>query len=133
MEFRQHCGSWAGVGENLAKGVVDAGAVDMWYNEISYSPGGQGAIQQFDMNTGHYTQLVWQSTTAVGCGTNGDLLVCEYGPAGNMVGAFGNEVRPLVNPPPQCVKPVVSAPPGGASGGAQQQQQQGGISFMIGI
>ena len=50
---------------------------------------------------GHYTQLVWSSTTAVGCGVshcainspfggfnNGeyDLVVCQYTPAGNFVG-----------------------------------------------
>ncbi|KAH6602987.1 hypothetical protein BASA61_000555 [Batrachochytrium salamandrivorans] len=38
---------------------------------------------------GHYTQLVWPSTTAVGCGVarnnDGQYLVCHYNPAGNVI------------------------------------------------
>ncbi|HVU53548.1 MAG TPA: CAP domain-containing protein [Puia sp.] len=39
---------------------------------------------------GHYTQVIWKSTTSVGCAlaTNGktDYLVCRYSPAGNIIG-----------------------------------------------
>lgn len=40
---------------------------------------------------GHYTQLVWKSTTEVGCGKavcadNSQIWVCNYTPAGNYVG-----------------------------------------------
>jgi uncharacterized protein YkwD len=39
---------------------------------------------------GHYTQMVWKNTTAVGCAlaSNGhtDYLVCRYSPAGNIMG-----------------------------------------------
>jgi pathogenesis-related protein 1 len=43
---------------------------------------------------GHYTQIVWRSTTLVGCGVatcqNGnfktDIWICNYSPAGNYVG-----------------------------------------------
>jgi len=39
---------------------------------------------------GHYTQIIWKNTTAVGCAlaSNGktDYLVCRYSPAGNVVG-----------------------------------------------
>jgi hypothetical protein len=39
---------------------------------------------------GHYTQIVWRNTTAVGCalvgnGTN-DYLVCRYSTPGNIYG-----------------------------------------------
>lgn len=41
---------------------------------------------------GHYTQLVWRSTTTVGCavavcdGTREQIWVCQYQPPGNWVG-----------------------------------------------
>lgn len=40
---------------------------------------------------------MWKNTTAVGCGAadcsdKGWLLVCEYDPAGNVVGDFGGNV-----------------------------------------
>lgn len=39
---------------------------------------------------GHYTQMVWYSTTQVGCAVsranNRDFLVCRYAPIGNWVG-----------------------------------------------
>merc|ERR1711870_97989 len=65
------------VGENLASGVTDAGAVDMWYNEIQHTSG--GLVSEFGMNTGHYTQVVWRDTSRLGCGIQGTLLVCQYG------------------------------------------------------
>jgi hypothetical protein len=43
-----------------------------------------------DMAHGHYTQMVWRSTAAVGCGTanagNSVYLVCRYSPPGNYDG-----------------------------------------------
>ncbi|MDO9190699.1 MAG: CAP domain-containing protein [Sulfurimicrobium sp.] len=40
---------------------------------------------------GHYTQLVWKKTTAVGCGmavcgSRDQIWVCQYSPAGNWAG-----------------------------------------------
>lgn len=95
--------SHEGYGENLAAGHRSiTAAIDAWYAEgasysyqrASYTPG-----------LGHFTQLVWKSTTKVGCGiaacngkhgTPGNLLVCEYSPAGNVVnpGYFGANVLP---------------------------------------
>mmetsp|Transcript_14615 Transcript_14615/g.28773 ORF Transcript_14615/g.28773 Transcript_14615/m.28773 type:complete len:385 (-) Transcript_14615:423-1577(-) len=101
-DFRANVAGFRQVGENLAKGATGPQAVKMWYDEIAGSPGGQGCITNFAMATGHYTQLVWKSTSQLGCGINGDLLVCQYGPAGNVMGSFRAEVLPKVNPSSQC-------------------------------
>ncbi|MCH9740288.1 MAG: DUF5011 domain-containing protein, partial [Epsilonproteobacteria bacterium] len=99
--------SYIGEGENIAWGNPnmpyitpapvdlmvansgDGGAVDAWANEkanydyaTNSSTGGE---------IGHYTQVVWQKTTKVGCGkatstTNngGEHVVCRYAVAGNL-------------------------------------------------
>jgi hypothetical protein len=81
-------------GENLAAGFPNvAASVDGWGNErAKYDfqiPTG------FSEATGHFTQLVWKSTTSTGCaavnctgkgGMDGFFLVCEYYPPGNIVG-----------------------------------------------
>lgn len=84
-------------GENLAQGYEDViASVDAWGNERAlYS--WSGSETGFTEATGHFTQLVWKDTTSVGCaavdckdvsGTDiqGVYLVCEYWPAGNIVG-----------------------------------------------
>ncbi|MEO6636834.1 MAG: CAP domain-containing protein [Ginsengibacter sp.] len=43
--------------------------------------------------TGHYTQMIWKSTTEVGlgmatCPTGGIVIVGDYSPAGNMSGEY---------------------------------------------
>ena len=40
---------------------------------------------------GHYTQVVWRSTVEIGCGRavcqdNSQVWVCNYNPAGNIIG-----------------------------------------------
>lgn len=77
-------------GENLAKTSfvlsVD-NAINMWgierlnYNHFTFFK---------DNTVGHYTQMVWQETSKVGCGlaknVEGDyFLVCRYSPHGNIV------------------------------------------------
>ena len=89
-------------GENLANNFPDpTTAIDAWYNEeqeYNYEK------QKFSESAGHYTQLVWKNTTKVGCGaancnsdaeegSNGWLFICEYDPAGHVVGEFGRNVR----------------------------------------
>lgn len=83
-------------GENLFRGSgvgwKPADVVAAWvrergqYDRVSNAcRGGGGAC-------GHYTQIVWRGTTAVGCalvpcaGGRGTLGVCSYNPPGNYVG-----------------------------------------------
>lgn len=76
--------------------------VDAWAAEekhYKYPDGG------FSESTGHFTQLVWQNTTHVGCaavncgqqqGQDGAFswyLVCEYNPPGNVIGEFRYNVQ----------------------------------------
>jgi pathogenesis-related protein 1 len=83
-----------GEGENLAwgtPGYSPAAGAQSWANEKRNYHG--EAITQWrpgDPVTGHYTQMVWRSTTQVGCGTSSsdrmDILVCRYNPGGNYLG-----------------------------------------------
>ncbi|KAI0203562.1 CAP domain-containing protein [Astrocystis sublimbata] len=82
-------------GENLAIGYPNATAsIEAWGNERDeYNFGKPG----FTEKTGHFTQLVWKSTSDVGCGRRlcgqrGWYLACEYWPPGNVIGAFKDEV-----------------------------------------
>jgi glioma pathogenesis-related protein 2 len=108
------------VGENIAMGGYlgpGAGkdAVSRWYNEVGQydyrNPG-------FSLQTGHYTQVVWASTTELGCAMvrcgnkewnwstqqwqkpssfyGAMVVVCQYSPAGNFEGRFPENVSPPV-------------------------------------
>jgi pathogenesis-related protein 1 len=86
-------------GENLAAGT--SGALDpertvfMWYDEVKKYDFARGL---FSMETGHFTQVVWTTTTHVGCGQvsckGNDILVCNYDPPGNWKGQFQRHVLP---------------------------------------
>lgn len=92
----------SGFGENLARGYPNvSAAVFAWYDEVNEfdydfdrdDPTG------FTEATGHFTQLVWRSSVSVGCGwtdcggkngVEGVLVVCNYYPAGNVLGPSGS-------------------------------------------
>ncbi|GFN97511.1 peptidase inhibitor 16 [Plakobranchus ocellatus] len=86
------------VGENLFAGTGKfdpAHVVQLWYNEVKYySYKSKGCSHV----CGHYTQVVWASSRALGCGVkycpkfksfrpgSGYHVACHYGPGGNYVG-----------------------------------------------
>ena len=84
-----------GEGENLWEGTRGGFAlgemVGAWIAEKSYFDGGafRTGIARGHV-TGHYTQMIWRDTGAVGCAMASardvDVLVCRYSPAGNVVG-----------------------------------------------
>jgi len=109
--------SWAGAcafehskmgnGENLWAGYGSAfsgaAAVKSWYDELT-NPGYDFSNPGFSHGTGHFTQVVWKSTTRVGCAVQvckplkpmswnpGNFFVCEYSPPGNYQGQFAGNV-----------------------------------------
>ncbi|KAG0237577.1 hypothetical protein BGW41_008377 [Actinomortierella wolfii] len=94
--------SGSGFGENLAAGYQSfSKAIKAWYDEekkYNYNnPGFSGA-------TGHFTQVVWKATKSVGCakkfcpGSNWTIYICNYSPAGNIVGNNGEYFRKNVLP-----------------------------------
>ncbi|KAG8918167.1 hypothetical protein FRC02_002563 [Tulasnella sp. 418] len=95
----QHGGGRAGgFGENLAAGTGNypiSDAITDWVKEESeYNPRNPKAS--------HYTQVVWKSTRQLGCakavcnnifpGSAATYYVCEYFPAGNVIGRFAQNV-----------------------------------------
>ena len=87
------------LGENLAMGTSGAfppaSHVQRWYDEISSYDYASGRSRD-GQPIGHFTQIVWRTTTLVGCAVatcNGqDLLVCNYSPAGNLTGTYRKNV-----------------------------------------
>ena len=68
-------------------------AVKSWYDECK-DPGYDFSSSFTRMNgaegTGHFTQVVWKSTTKVGAALSpcGKYLVANYSPAGNVKGKY---------------------------------------------
>lgn len=95
MEHRKN----SGYGENIymASGGNLAGtdAVRSWYNEIKYYNWNHPSFQ---MNTGHFTQVVWKSSKKLGVGFarrgNTIYVVCNYDPPGNYMNQFQQNVSP---------------------------------------
>lgn len=87
------------IGENLylssALTVTPYDAVAAWAGEARFYDYAANACDAGEM-CGHYTQVVWGETLAVGCGmadcrsiaglANATLVVCDYAPGGNIAG-----------------------------------------------
>ncbi|KAL2126061.1 hypothetical protein VTI74DRAFT_1836 [Chaetomium olivicolor] len=91
--------------------LVARAASNGWYNnELNLFPSGDYGKASPDMSNfskwGHFSQVVWAGTKKVGCATvfcpagtmsasmGSWYTVCNYYPAGNMGGAYGENVKP---------------------------------------
>jgi uncharacterized protein YkwD len=88
-------GSAKGEGENLAGGRSAATAPAQWYEEkplFDAAPNKTGFNDTNPdwVNWGHYTQMMWSTTTKIGCGTapgpRYQITSCRYSPPGNFDG-----------------------------------------------
>jgi hypothetical protein len=88
-----------GTGENLWMGTHGAFSIEQmvggWSSERRlFRPGTFPNVSRSRSwhDVGHYTQMIWPTTTRVGCGIasarGNDVLVCRYGPAGNVDGSL---------------------------------------------
>jgi hypothetical protein len=95
MQHRPGSGPWAQKhGENIFWGGGEEysalNASESWYSEIKAYKYGRLKNDNW-YKTGHYTQMVWKTTTHVGIGKavckNGSILiVANYSPPGNYIG-----------------------------------------------
>ncbi|KAL6785793.1 hypothetical protein ACKKBG_A00160 [Auxenochlorella protothecoides x Auxenochlorella symbiontica] len=112
-----HGGS--GYGQNILAAwgpITDGGcsmAMQYWYNNEagSYDYANPG----FQANSGHFSQIVWLSTTQMGCAVaqcpgsswyagptagNWHFIVCDFDPSGNVDGEFAANVLPEITVSP---------------------------------
>ncbi|RDB29251.1 Protein PRY1 [Hypsizygus marmoreus] len=100
--FEHSGGSLGSFGENLAAGTSSVfniqAAVKSWTDEVK-------DYNAANPNPSHFTQVVWKATTQVGCAIQScdgifdasfgkaKYFVCEYSPAGNIIGRFAENVQ----------------------------------------
>jgi hypothetical protein len=88
-----HEGAPGGPGENLWIGTRGAYRVEQMIGTWAAEKPAFRRKRRWEDDfprLGHYTQMIWRGSTAVGCGMAGndrhDILVCRYWPPGNRVG-----------------------------------------------
>jgi uncharacterized protein YkwD len=111
-------------GENLAGGQSAATAPTQWYEEKAAFVAapiktGFNAANPDWFNWGHYTQMMWSATTAIGCGTAPGprfaITSCRYSPPGNFDGELAYPGADTMQVPEVAAAPDPAAPlPAGA-------------------
>ena len=108
--YGENLAYFSGYGTNIM--VLLKKSVDAWYNEVKmYDFNNPG----FSASTGHFTCLVWKSSTSYGIGISVDAksrayIVMNTSPPGNYVGQFKANVLPALIPAPAPVPAPVPAP-----------------------
>ncbi len=83
-------GQW--IWQNSLQAVSDQQVVDSWGSEVQwYDYASNSCNAPAGKACGHYTQVIWNTTTEVGCANAvcddfSQVWVCQYAPAGNYVG-----------------------------------------------
>lgn len=87
-------------GENIywssSSDIAGSDPVETWYKEIKDY---DFDAATFSMSTGHFTQVVWKSSSTIGVGiakskAGGTYCVTNYDPPGNMIRKFKENVSP---------------------------------------
>lgn len=116
-------GSAKNQGENLAGGQSAATAPTQWYEEKAAFDAAPNKTGFNDTNPdwfnwGHYTQMMWSTTTKIGCGTApGPLYAitsCRYSPPGNFDGELaypGADTMQVPAAPAPATPPAGGTPP----------------------
>ena len=97
LEHRPVDGEWARIyGENLAIDSSIVACAESWHSELKDYPKVEPIPSEFSgFTAGHYTQMVWRQTKRIGAGVavvkqgrfkGMTVVVCNYDPAGNMIG-----------------------------------------------
>jgi len=131
------------LGENIAWGYPTYSGTDStiaWYSEIQFTdPWGTAKSSVSPINPqetlGHYTQVVWKTTTSLGCGkgkatiekTTGDFWVCQYGPAGNYVGQYKKNVLAPTKNAADCKGLASDSPSRPTTGGGKSGAVSSGV------
>jgi len=106
------------LGQNLAIGTVPftyKDSIDTWYDEVNDYDYCKNEKKKPIAVIGHYTALVWENSTHVGCGSAycsktvgsridyADYVTCNYWPGGNIVDIDTMKVGRPYRTKPECV------------------------------
>nr|P84808.2 RecName: Full=Cysteine-rich venom protein kaouthin-2; AltName: Full=Cysteine-rich venom protein 23; Short=CRVP-23k; Flags: Precursor [Naja kaouthia]ACH73168.1 kaouthin-2 precursor [Naja kaouthia]AHZ08822.1 cysteine-rich secretory protein [Micropechis ikaheca] len=109
-----------GCGENLfmsSQPYAWSRVIQSWYDENKKFVYGVGANPPGSV-IGHYTQIVWYNSHLLGCGaakcsSSKYLYVCQYCPAGNIIGSIATPYKsgpPCGDCPSACVNGLCTNP-----------------------